>query len=140
MGIQPTGTYCIVAGGSSNRENLQGETQQEKRKISTLLLLKELEKSAKMNLKVSTREEIIKIGAEINETKRQQKRSMKLRAEFLKKFNHETTISRCQLIEKIIKFLVAYNLPNMIQEETENMNTTLRTKETQTAFKNISDE
>ena len=58
---------------------------------------------------------------------------MKLRAEFLKKYtrNHETTINRCQLIEEINTFLVAYNLPNMIHEETENMSTTLMTKETQ---------
>ena len=65
---------------------------------------------------------------------------MKLRAEFLKKYthNHETTINRCQLIEEINKFLVSYNLPNMIHEETENMSTKLMTKETQTVFENVS--
>ena len=64
---------------------------------------------------------------------------MKLRAEFLKKYihNHETTINICQLTEEMNKFLVAYNLPNMIHEEIVNMSTTLMTKEIQAVFKNV---
>ena len=43
-------------------------------------------------MKVSTRKEIIKIKAEINaiETKKQQKRSMKVRADSLKRYTKST--------------------------------------------------
>ena len=96
MGIQPTGTYCIVAGGSSNRENLQGETQQEKRKIShSLSLHLKLERDKQTKSKVSRRKEIIKSEQKQMKQRqaRQQQKSVKLKADSLRR---ETTLINLQ--------------------------------------------
>ena len=67
--------------------------KQEKSQINNLTLqLKELEKEEQTKPKVSRRKEIIKIRAELNEIKqrKQQQRSMKLKAGSLRRLNWQT--------------------------------------------------